>query len=556
MPVVATSFALRPFEGSGHELIDKPNLMVLDGQQRLTSLYQALYKRDGVAYKGRRFHFYLDVPYLLSDPDGSIDIGDPFFDGSLFYVLLEKDGKRFRYDGLTPRYRLTTAEDEMISGALPLGLLFDANGKLAEWKKNYLVKQSNRDMDRYLELDKTWDGLVQPWLDRIRNYPFPVVELRADMPLAAICHIFEKVNSTGMPLDVFDLCTAILWAQGFYLNEKWDLTKKEFAAKKILPMQPLSGTAFLQCIALLDSSERKRSNPGARLAVACRKQDLMELSRYTMERWWNILVEGYREASKFMAEQGILSERLLPYSTMIIPLAAIFADIRHRKGEVSVGAAWPKIRQWYWCSVFSQRYSGPLESNSALDLEQVVAWVEGGPQPDAVRTFTFRSDALQEISSIRNAIYKGVLCLLANKGARDFNGGSLLTTSLFYETRQDHHHIFPTEAMKYLGISDPRANTIVNMTLISAAVNRSISGRSPTKYIEIWRDRLGAAAFDEILMTHAVNPEILDKNEWNDFVKDRRERLRHLIENVCGGVFQPFTDTIDLAVQIEEPDEE
>jgi hypothetical protein len=83
MPVISTKFALRPFEGSGHDLIDKPNLMVLDGQQRLTSLYQALYRRDGVLYKGRRFHFYLDVPHLMSDPDGSIDVGDPFFDGCI-----------------------------------------------------------------------------------------------------------------------------------------------------------------------------------------------------------------------------------------------------------------------------------------------------------------------------------------------------------------------------------------------------------------------------------------------------------------------------------------
>ena len=545
MPVISTSFALRPIKGSGHELIAKPNLMVLDGQQRLTSLYQSLYRLDGVLYRGRRYHFYLDVPHLMSDPDGSIEIGDPYFDGALFYVLHEKDGQRIRYSGLTPRYRLTTPEDEMAAGALPLGLLFDANGKLAEWKKNYLVNQSDRDMDRYLELDKTWTNLVQPWLDRIRNYPFPVVELRADMPLSAICHIFEKVNSTGMPLDVFDLCTAILWAQGFYLNEKWDETKKEFASKKIMPMQPLSGTAFLQSIALLDSMGRKKANPGTRLAVACRKHDLMELGRPTVEKWWDILVEGYREASKFMADQGILSERILPYTTMIIPLTAIFADIRHRKGEVSVGAAWPKVRQWYWCSVFSQRYSGPVESNSGIDFEQVVDWVEGGSQPEAVRTFTFRSDALQEISSIRNAIYKGVLCLLAHNGARDFSGGGRLNTSLFYETRQDHHHIFPTDSLKQLSIDDPRTNTIVNKTLISAAVNRSISGRSPSKYVEIWRERLEAPTFDEILKTHAIDPNILSANNWDGFVKDRREQLRKMIEGVCGGVFQPFTDSID-----------
>ena len=72
----------------------------------------------------------------------------------------------------------------------------------------------------------------------------PVVELRSDMPLSAICHIFEKVNSTGVPLDVFDLCTAILWAQGFELNQRWETTRQTLQPQ--VRMQPLSGTYFLQ----------------------------------------------------------------------------------------------------------------------------------------------------------------------------------------------------------------------------------------------------------------------------------------------------------------------
>ena len=88
MPVVSNSFALRPFQGSGDKLEDEPNLMVLDGQQRLTSLYQALYRKEGVEYRGRRFHFYLDIPHLMSDPDGSIDVGEPRFEDALFFMAL------------------------------------------------------------------------------------------------------------------------------------------------------------------------------------------------------------------------------------------------------------------------------------------------------------------------------------------------------------------------------------------------------------------------------------------------------------------------------------
>lgn len=544
MPVISNSFALRSFQGSGDKLKDNPNLMVLDGQQRLTSLYQALFVRDGVEFKKKRFHFYLDIPYLMSDPDGSIEIGDPFFEDALFFVLQEKDGQKFRYESLKKRYSLTKNEEEMAQGALPLWSIFDPDGYLSDWKTNFLINQSHEDMKQYVQLQKTWDNLVQPWIDRIRNYPFPVVELRADMPLSAICHIFEKVNSQGLPLDVFDLCTAILWSQGFFLNDKWIKQINEFKDQNLFQMQPLNGTAFMQSIALLASMDRKRANPRERLAVACRKRDLMELDKTTVERYWETLVNGYKEASIFMMDQGILSERILPYTTMIIPLSAIFADIRNRKGEVGAKAAWPKIKRWYWCSVFSQRYSGPVETYSALDFEQVISWVNDGAEPDAVRTFIFRSDALQEISSIRNAMYKGVLCLLAQNGAQDFSGGGGLNAILFHDLGQDHHHIFPWNALSKLPvpIKDTRADSIINKTLISAAANRSISGKLPSKYVTEWRDKLGAEQYDCILKSHEINPNYLREDKWNDFIMDRRERLKKLIESVCGGDFQPFSD--------------
>ncbi len=542
MPIKTTGFALRPFQGSGERLKVAPGLMVLDGQQRLTSLYQALYRQDGVRMQKRTYFFYLDVPELLSDPDGSIDVGDPYFDRALFYVALEKNQRQVRYDGLSPRYELTTDDQRLAVGALPLGYVFDAE-RLSKWRQDYLVRRSNNDMTTFLALQNHWDQLVQPWLNRIRSYPFPVVELRADMPLSAICHIFEKVNSTGVPLDVFDLCTAILWADGFQLNNRWKQTREQLAP--LLPMQPLSGTYFLQGIALLDSLDRKRTSTG-QVAVACRKQDLMNLRRSTVEQWWPTLIEGYREAAKFMASNGILAERVLPYSTLIVPLSAIFADLKRRHGAANIGAAWAKIGRWYWCNVFSQRYSSQVETTAALDVEQVIHWIENdGPQPTVVQTFSFRADALQEITSIRNAIYKGVLCLLARGGARDFGGGGTLNIALMYDTRQDHHHIFPTNALKTLGIDDPRADTIVNKTPISASVNQSIGGHLPANYVTNWRGKLGDGAFDQILHTHAINPAPLSRNDWQAFLHDRREQLRALIQETCGGRIQPFSDTLD-----------
>lgn len=548
MPVTNSSFALRPFEGSGETLKDKPTLMVLDGQQRLTSLYQALYRREGVQIRNRTYHFYLDVYVLMSDPDGSIDVGDPYFEQALFYVE-EKNGHRIRYEGLKPLYELNTREQELAAGALSLAYTFDIESA-AEWKTQFLIRQAQGQMERYIELNEKWERLVRPWLDRIRNYPFPVIELRADLPLGAICHIFEKVNSTGVPLDVFDLCTAILWAQGFPLNEEWKKTRQ--GLQSVLPMQPLNGTYFLQGLALLDALDRKQRDKAT--PVSCRKHDLMALKKETVEKWWGVLVEGYREAAKFMTSNGIIAERILPYATLIVPLAAILAWLKYHWGEARIGAAWDKIRQWYWCSVFSQRYAGQVETASAQDCEQVLAWLEGGPAPEVVRTFVFRSDVLQEVTSIRNAVYRGVLCLLVANGAKEFGGAGELSTALFYDTRQDHHHIFPVSALQKLGIEDPRANAIVNKTLIGAAVNRSIGGRLPSEYVKTWRERLGTAKFDAILASHLIDPQLLSCDRWHEFFLDRREKLRQLIWEVCGGQVQPFSDT-PMSVP-EAPDEE
>lgn len=532
MPVTNTNFAIRSFAGADSlEANDAVSLMVLDGQQRLTSLYQSIYSRSGVEHEGRRYHFYIDVEILLNDPDGSIDIGDPYFDQALFYVSEEKDGRRIRYSGLRSRYELTTRSNELQAGALPLSSIFN-HDYLDKWKEEYLFPKSDNSISRYQELSRQWDYLVKSWLDRIRRYEFPVIQLRPDMPLSAICHIFEKVNSTGVPLDVFDLCTAILWAQGFQLNQEWKLTVEQLG--RFFPKQNLSGTHYLQGITLLDSLHRKKANSNPSVAVSCRKHDLLAMRSTVVQNWWSILTEGYKEAAKFMNDQGILSERILPYSTLIVPLSTLLADIRHTQGAAQAGYALKKVERWYWCSVFSQRYSGQVETTSAQDYEQVMNWIEGGEEPDTVRTFTFYPDILYEVKSIRNAIYRGILCLLARSGAEDFGGNGRIATHIFFDTAQDHHHIFPTDALKKKGITDSRADSIVNKTLISSAVNRSIGGQLPSKYISGLTTKLQDNNLQHILNTHAITMNILVQDAWEDFVVDRRDRLYQLILSVCG----------------------
>ena len=101
--------------------------------------------------------------------------------------------------------------------------------------------------------------------------------------------------------------------------------------------------------------------------------------------------------------------------------------------------------------------------------------------------------------------------------------------------------------MSKLGINDPRAETMINKTLIGASVNRSIGGSLPSDYVQNWRKNLGGTqadgmVFDDILRTHCIDVELLASDSWDDFVRDRREKLRALITSVCGGNVLPFSD--------------
>ena len=135
MPVLSENFSLRPFEGAGDMLKEKANLMILDGQQRLTSLYQALYSDKGVVVKNRKYYFYLDVVQLMSDPDGNIEIGVPYFDQALFFVSEDKKGRRIRYQGLNMLYELNDRNQELEARGTAYEYIFDSDGMLADWKK-------------------------------------------------------------------------------------------------------------------------------------------------------------------------------------------------------------------------------------------------------------------------------------------------------------------------------------------------------------------------------------------------------------------------------------
>lgn len=544
MPAGRLPVGLKAFAGTRIEPKKRASLIVLDGQQRLTSLYQAFRRTNGVEvkkWKGKAFHFYLDISVLMQTGM----TGDPV-EEAVFYVLEENSGKKVRYDGIKIRYSLKTRESEIKNGALPLNILFDGD-RLTDWRTKYLDYHLSELTSRTRQA--RWDTHVRPYIDRITNYKFAELRLSESVNLRAVCYIFEKVNRTGIPLNIFDLAVASYRPHNIELKLKWKETEKDLSAKA--PMQPTDAIYFLQGVSLLDSLHRKRETQ-SNGAVTCRTKELLDVSHASLTKWWPVLESGYLEAGEFMRKEGIVARRVLPYSTLIIPLSAILAYLKNEgEGDISE-ATHKRISRWYWCCVFGRRYSGNVETTAAQDFEQVITWVGGGTEPSAIKEFSFRTDSLLEVTSLQSAIYKGVLCLSAREHAKDWGGGDILTEELFSETNLDHHHIFPKEALKELlgGAADPRMDSIVNKTLISAKVNRTIGGHLPSKYLGMLS--LSGRELTNTLKSHGVKERFLRKDNWNGFVLDRREYLRRLIAEACGRRLGTFTDKHNWGESVDD----
>lgn len=361
----------------------------------------------------------------------------------------------------------------------------------------------------------------------------------------------ENLNTTGITLTVFELLTAILWPQKINIRKKWRNTKEKRNDLPNMEGVDIDNVTFLQTLSLLSTYANKIANPDKRIAVSCKRDDLLEITAKDIEDYWDKAFIGYKEAATILSENGVYSDKILPYKTMLAPLAAICGQLIIDKGGIKTDIIYSKIKQWYWRSVFTWRYSSSAESKSAQDFVQVMSWINGGDVPDSVRHYEFNEDRLYEITTIRNATYSGILCLILKNRPLDFKSGFEISTQLFHDRSIDHHHIFPS---KYLekGIPDiehRKINCMLNKTLIDASTNRSIGAKAPSEYLPLIEKELESNSLNTILKSHYIDENLLKEtpvkfeNEdnytklasvYNKYLDKRKEEIMKLIWEAVG----------------------
>lgn len=507
-------FKARNVEGSPPSA-GKERRLVLDGQQRLTSLYLALQSGAPVPTIDRKGDpikriYYFDIKKCI---DAEVDRYDAILSLPPGRQLLSDFNRKVDLD-------LSTPDAEYRNFCIPVTTAFDGTGHKA-WRRGF-----NEFHGHARETSELWDTFESQVVEALQSYRLPVIELSRDASREAVCMVFEKVNVGGKALDVFELVTATYAADEADLRDDWEQRRKRLTRHKIL--SDLTATEFLQAVTLTASYQR-RVGEGR---VGCKRTDVLDLPLQAYRTFAQPIEDAMLRAAQLLDRECVFESDFLPYQSQLIPLAAIGAVLGPRMLEEPARA---KILRWYWCGVFGELYGGASETRFGKDIIDVLKWIDGGDDPTTIRDSNFAPPRLLSLRTRGSAAYKGFMALLLRTGARDFFQGDEIERSRYFDDKVDIHHIFPSDWCGKHDIAKQKSDSIVNKTPLTSRTNKRIGGVAPSTYLE----RVARAGVDvaAILESHLIDSDSIHRDAFDEFL---RERARTLLDGVEAATGKPI----------------
>lgn len=518
-------FKYRPLTGASGS--NTPEALVLDGQQRLTSIFSSMFSKGPVDTKTdkgnliKRF-YYLDIEKCLSS---TTDRQEAIVSIPENKMLLTNFGRDIILD-------ISTQEKEFECHLFPLNIVYNSI-ECTKWQNAYQKyhKYDPNILDRYAKF-------IADILMPIQIYKVPVITLGSETPKEAVCQVFENVNTGGVSLTIFELMTATFAADYFELRKDWDARREVLVTKSALSantknssvLSVVSSTDFLIAMTLLSRYYNKDKNGEA---VSCKKKDVLNLTLDDYKTYSEQLTNGFLRAASFLKEERIFSSRDLPYSSQLIPLSVVFAILGDRSKD---GPIKEKISRWYWCGVMGEMYGGANETRYANDVIGIIEWIRNGPEPDTVQRAYFQPTRLLSLQTRLSAAYKGVMALILKTGCLDFISGSPMDFTVFIDDNVDIHHIFPQEYCESNSIPKKKWNSIVNKTPLSARTNRIIGGSAPSKYLKHIEsaDHVTEEKLDASVSTHLVDVDCLRADNFDAYFLHRAKSLINIISKSMG----------------------
>lgn len=492
----------------------QPEQLILDGQQRLTSIYSALCSKKPVKTKTDKGedilrYYYIDIEKALNT---STDREDS--------IISVPDNKKITSDfGRKIELDVTTAEQEYEQKLFPLNIILDSV-EATKWQIGYMQHhQANQAIcQEYLRF-------MSEIIQVVSHYQIPVISLDKDTPKEAVCQVFENVNQGGVSLTVFELVTAIFAMNDFDLRTDWKDRKQKNFSGDVLSI--VTATDFLTACTLLTTYKKGGT-------VSCKKKEVLNLKFDDYKKYADELTQGFVEAEMLLSEERIFVSRDLPYTTQLIPLAVLCTLLAPNR-RIKESNVKGKIKQWYWCGVFGELYGSANETRYVNDVVGVMEWLNGGEIPKTINDSYFYPTRLLMLQSRRSAAYKGIMALIMKNHCKDFISGQEMDFALYKSSAIDIHHIFPRSYCIKQGYDSLKWDSIINKTPITYSTNREIGGAAPSKYLaKIENNKVSHNALTDYLASHWIEMSDCSADNFDGFILHRAKCILDAIVTATG----------------------
>ena len=475
---------------------------VLDGQQRLTSLYAAVHGLTIQRASGASD----DFSSICIDLDAEIDTETAV---ALHAIPAE------------------TEEDRHVRLVDVLAEDFDFLAKLSEERRERLRTYSRR----------------------IKEYRFSVILIQ-DAPIDVATEIFTRINVTGKPLSLFQIMVAKTYdpKTDFDLSVKYVELIEDI---KAVGYETLPAASILQLASLLICGE-------------ARKKDILRLPTRAFREVWPRVDDAVKAACDyFRGAYRLPASKLLPYGSLIIPFAAFF-DTHPDKpdGEQTVRLR----ELFWRISLTGRYTSAVETKLAQDYRKVLVIAKGEEPEYDPSFGIDISPEAIKQHGYFRSSrsFIKAILCLLAYQQPRSFDDDGVVQIAnawLKVASSKNYHHFFPKAVLRKSGYERRQINHIANITIVDDFLNkRKIKTRWPSDYMEEFSKH--NSNLDETMATHLID---LKAGVWDDDYDAFFDARCEAISEKLAAYIQPRTiddggptvsdDDIDPDAELEEQDE-
>ncbi|MFC2119044.1 DUF262 domain-containing protein [Bacteroidota bacterium] len=501
---------------------------LLDGQQRLTAFWRAVYNN----YETYSYFVYLKKYDQVWVKENGTSNDEEVEDQMYVYCQarwIKKDGAKMPLWADRP-------EDCLKRGCIPFHLLRpdDIALEIETWIKSateYLrpstgIESFEEKYDIYSENKKEISDKIKDLREIVKHYNLPYLALPSETPKDTSLNVFINMNTNSKPLSQFDIIVAEI--EGVkdtslhdYLNEldsKFPHIKNYFELSYLI----LYTSALIQ---------EKLPN----------KKGIWDMDKRKVIDNWDILEKGLSRMTKFLESQNLYDRQRLPTNAILAVIAAVFAMFPD-SGDIA-GKTEVLLKKYLWSAFFTDRYENSAAGRAYADFIAIKNYLLGAKKqegksyieasiPVLNRTLFPIStpDELLTIGWPKNETIRGrgILAVANYFGANDFADDSKVTIENIKE--RHYHHIYPDALVieaKEQYPEELQASLALNCSLITGLTNLKIGRKDPMQYLKDRYNWVDEKIIEQRLSSHLIPKNELEVGSYENMeAKDRADKIK------------------------------